>query len=269
MDTETHRRPRRAAGAAAGRRGGRAARRARPGGVPRRVRAGRRLRPVRLLRRHRRQGLRPLPLQPAPGRARAAGRVLLPRREVRRDPREVRRLPASGCSSSASTPTPAGAAATVLAIDTRLAAGPLGARGDPRRPEDLQPADARPSSSELCPAFDWDAYVRNLGGSDEHASPRCASGSRRTSPTSRPCSARSDRRLEDLAAQPGAALGGAPTSPTTSSRPTSTSTAAPSTAPPSCGPAGSAAVELRRGRDRRGGRQASTSRGTSRRAPRR
>ncbi len=34
-------------------------------------------------------------------------------------------------------------AATVLAIETRIAAGPLGARRDPRRAEDLQPADGR------------------------------------------------------------------------------------------------------------------------------
>ena len=38
---------------------------------------------------------------------------------------------------------PAGAAATVMAVETRLVAGPLGARRDPRRPEDLQPADPR------------------------------------------------------------------------------------------------------------------------------
>jgi hypothetical protein len=37
--------------------------------------------------------------QPHPGRPRAARRVLLPRREVRRDPREVRRLPRDGCSA--------------------------------------------------------------------------------------------------------------------------------------------------------------------------
>ena len=101
----------------------RPARRPRPGGVPRRVRADRRRRPVRVLRRHRRPQVRPLPLQPRPGRPRPARRVLLPRRQVRRDPREVRRLPRRGCSRWPATTTPPAAAATVLAIETRLAAG--------------------------------------------------------------------------------------------------------------------------------------------------
>ena len=87
---------------------GGAARRARPGGVPRRVRADRRPRAVRQLRQHRRPRLRPLPLPHHPGRARAAGRVLLPRRQVRRDPREVRRLPRPTCSRSAAHEDAAG-----------------------------------------------------------------------------------------------------------------------------------------------------------------
>ena len=68
---------------------------------------------------------------------------LLPRREVRRDPREVRRLPRAGCSALAGHADAGGAAAHRAGVETRLAAGPLGARRDPRRPEDLQPDDPR------------------------------------------------------------------------------------------------------------------------------
>ena len=94
------------AGPADPRRGRRAARRPRPRGVPRRVRAGRRA------------GLfgsyvdtdakdsdRYL-VNLRPGRARAARRVLLPRRQVRRGPREVRRLPDRDVRASPTTPTP-------------------------------------------------------------------------------------------------------------------------------------------------------------------
>ena len=82
-------------------RGRRAARRPRPGRLPRRVRADRRQRPVRLLRRHRRPNSDRYLFNLAPGRPRAARRVVLPRRQVRRDPREVRRLPRPACSRSA------------------------------------------------------------------------------------------------------------------------------------------------------------------------
>ena len=139
-----HRRDRQARhppGPAVGQRRGRAARRTRPGGLRRRVRAHRRARPVRVLRQHRPQGLRPLPGLPLPGRAGAARRDLLPRGQVRRDPREVRRLPRRAL--------PAGRPrrrcrcrrrdrARDRHEDRRRA---LGARRDPRRAEDLQPAD--------------------------------------------------------------------------------------------------------------------------------
>ena len=55
--------------------------------------ARRRPRAVRRVRRHRRQGLHPLPGAPVPVRARAARRVLLPRGRLRRDPHRVRRAP--------------------------------------------------------------------------------------------------------------------------------------------------------------------------------
>ena len=66
-------------------------------------RAPGRRRLLRFLRRHRRPRLRPLHRQPGPGRARAARRVLLPRGQVRRDPRGLRGLPARGCSRSPGT----------------------------------------------------------------------------------------------------------------------------------------------------------------------
>ena len=94
-------------------------------------------RAVRLLRRHRRPQLRPLPVQHHPGRARAARRVLLPRRQVRRDPGEVRRLPRPTCSRWPATRTPPTRRATVLGLETRLAARATGSAPRPatsRRP---------------------------------------------------------------------------------------------------------------------------------------
>ena len=116
------------------------------------------------------RGLRPLPRLPRPGRPRAARRVLLPRGQVRRDPRRSTSPTSTACSGSPATPTPSRRPRRVLALETRLAAGPLGARGDPRRPEDLQPARRSPSCASSCPAFDWDAYVTDLGGTERDAS---------------------------------------------------------------------------------------------------
>jgi len=60
---------------------------------------------------------------------------------------------------------PAGKAATVLAIDTRLAAGHW-ERAETRDVQKTYNLTTAAELRELCPSFDWDAYVTNLGGSD-------------------------------------------------------------------------------------------------------
>ncbi|MDQ3128812.1 MAG: peptidase M13, partial [Chloroflexota bacterium] len=62
-------------------------------------------------------------------------------------------------------PDPAGAAATVMEIDTRLAAGHW-ERAETRDVQKTYNLMTSAELKELCPAFDWDAYVRNLGGSE-------------------------------------------------------------------------------------------------------
>ena len=150
---------------------------------------------------------------PRPGRARAAGRVLLPRRQVRRDPGEVRRLPDRPARARPATRTPERRGRDGPRDRHPAGGGPLGARRDPRRPEDLQPADRSPSSRSC---------ARRSTGTP--TSPTSAAPP--TTPTS--CSPRScvrqpsyfahlstvlergaDRGLEGLAAQPRAAVGGA------------------------------------------------------------
>lgn len=60
---------------------------------------------------------------------------------------------------------PEGGAATVLAIDTRIAAGHW-ERAETRDVQKTYNLLTRAELLELCPSFDWDAYVTNLGGSD-------------------------------------------------------------------------------------------------------
>ncbi|MGZ5404021.1 MAG: M13 family metallopeptidase [Nocardioides sp.] len=60
-------------------------------------------------------------------------------------------------------PDPSGAAATVMAIDTRLAAGHW-ERAETRDVQKTYNLVTSAELKELCPAFDWDAYIRNLGG---------------------------------------------------------------------------------------------------------
>jgi putative endopeptidase len=69
-------------------------------------------------------------------------------------------------------PDPTGAAATVLAVDTRLAAGHW-ERADTRDVQKTYNLMTLAELTELCPAFDWHAYVRNLGGSDETLAEVC------------------------------------------------------------------------------------------------
>ena len=195
---------------------------------------------------------------------------LLPRGEVRRDPRRSTSPTSTRLlDARRAAPTPPAPPPRVLALETRLAAGPLGARRDPRRPEDLQPDDR---SAELRGA----AARRSTG---TPTSPPSAAPTRRSP---RSCvrqpsylahlSTRARRDRRSRTGRPGcscrrAALGRAVPLRRRSSRPTSTSTAAPSTAPPSCGPAGSAASRWSRARSARRSAR-STSPGTSRRAPR-
>ena len=140
--------PRARPGPRAARSGVRPARRPRPGGVPRRVRAGRRLRRLRLVRRHRRPQLRPLPVPHRPGRPRAAGRELLPRRQVRRDPRGLRRLPHQAAHPRRATPTPrvrpSGSSRSTPSWPRATGSGPRPATS--RRPTTCAP----PTSSRRC-----------------------------------------------------------------------------------------------------------------------
>lgn len=58
---------------------------------------------------------------------------------------------------------PAGAAATVLAVDTRIAAGHW-ERAETRDVQKTYNLHTHDDLLALCPAFDWDAYVTNLAG---------------------------------------------------------------------------------------------------------
>ena len=66
----------------------------------------------------------------------------------------------------------AGAAATVLAIDTRMAAGHW-ERSETRDVQKTYNLLTRADLVELCPSFDWDAYVTNLGGNDRTIAEVC------------------------------------------------------------------------------------------------
>ena len=66
----------------------------------------------------------------------------------------------------------AGAAASVLAIDTKLAAGHW-ERSETRDVQKTYNLRTSAELRELCPSFDWDAYVTNLGGSDETLAEVC------------------------------------------------------------------------------------------------
>jgi putative endopeptidase len=65
-----------------------------------------------------------------------------------------------------------GAAATVLAIDTRLAAGHW-ERAETRDVQKTYNLMTKADLVGLCPSFDWDAYITNLGGSDETLAEAC------------------------------------------------------------------------------------------------
>ncbi len=67
---------------------------------------------------------------------------------------------------------PKTAAATVLAIDARLAAGHW-ERSETRDVQKTYNLMTLAELKELCPAFDWDAYVRNLGGDEQTIAEVC------------------------------------------------------------------------------------------------
>lgn len=67
---------------------------------------------------------------------------------------------------------PEQAAAIVLAIDTRLAGGHW-ERAETRDVQKTYNLLTKAELVELCPAFDWDAYVTNLGGTDETLAEVC------------------------------------------------------------------------------------------------
>ena len=93
---------------------------------------------------------------------------------------EVRRLPEPACSRSPAAPTPDGAAAAAcMALETRLAAGPLGARRDPRRA-------ARPTTSRPLDELRGAAP----GASTGRAGSRALGGRRRDARRGRSCASR-------------------------------------------------------------------------------
>ncbi len=67
---------------------------------------------------------------------------------------------------------PAGAAATVLAIDTKLAAGHW-ERAETRDVQKTYNLLTEADLKALCPSFDWDAYVTNLGGNELTVAESC------------------------------------------------------------------------------------------------
>ncbi|WP_338087981.1 M13 family metallopeptidase [Nocardioides lijunqiniae] len=64
------------------------------------------------------------------------------------------------------------AAATILQLDTQLAEGHW-ERAETRDVQKTYNLMTAAELKELCPAFDWDAYVTNLGGSDETIAEVC------------------------------------------------------------------------------------------------
>ncbi|QBR92815.1 M13 family metallopeptidase [Nocardioides euryhalodurans] len=66
----------------------------------------------------------------------------------------------------------AGAAATVLAVETRLAAGHW-ERAETRDVQKTYNLLTLAELKELAPAFEWESWIRNLGGSDETIAEAC------------------------------------------------------------------------------------------------
>jgi putative endopeptidase len=67
---------------------------------------------------------------------------------------------------------PGGAAATVMGVETRLAQGHW-ERAETRDVQKTYNLTTVEELHALCPAFDWEVFIRNLGGSDETISETC------------------------------------------------------------------------------------------------
>ena len=164
-------------------------------------------------------------------------------------------------------PDAAAAAATVMAVETRLSQGhwERAETRDVQKTYNLLTVD---ELHALCPGFDWEVFTtqpRRFARDDRRDLHPAAVLPR--APLERP-----RRRCRSRTGAPGwpraSCVRTRRTSPLSSSRPTSTSTAAPWAARPSCASAGSAASLSSRARSaRRSG--VSTSRATSRPTPRR
>ena len=192
--------------------GGRgAARRPRPRGVPRRVRAARRLRALRLLRRHRRPRT-PTATCSTSSRA-GSGCRTSPTTARTSSPRSARSTSptSTGLLDLAGQDDPAGAAATDPRRSTPGSRPGHWERAETRDVQKTYNLTTLDELKQLCPAFDWDAYVPNLGGHARRpTSPRsCVRQPSYLEHLSHGARRDADRGLADLAAQPGAALRGA------------------------------------------------------------
>ncbi len=151
-----------------------AARPARPGGVPRRVRAASAAAAssASYVDTDDRNSDRYL-FNIAAGRARAARRVLLPRRQVRRRSARSTSPTSRRCFGARRARRPGRAAAR--RCSTSRPGWPQGhweraETRDVQKTYNLMTAD---ELKALCPAFDWDAYVTHLGGDDETIAEAC------------------------------------------------------------------------------------------------
>ena len=137
----------------------------------------------------------------APGRHRAARRVLLPRGQVRRHPRRLPHPHGQGVRARRLARAGAGRPAGARRGDP-AGAGPLGAGRDPRRHQGLQPDHPRGA-----PGAGADPAARRVGRGRSAPTtpcwPRRSSGSRPTSRTSRPRSTRSPSTTGRRGSRPG------------------------------------------------------------------
>ena len=128
---------------------------------------------------------------------------------------------------------------TILEIDTQLAKGHW-ERAETRDVQKTYNLTTAEELKALCPSFDWDAYVTNLGGDADTVAETLRPAAVVPRAPLDACSTRCRSRTGSSGCSSTSCAPRRRTSPTTSSPSTSTSTAAPSTARRSCAPAGSA-----------------------------
>ena len=109
----------------------------------------------------------PLPRAPEPVRARAAGRVVLPRRLLRRDPHGLRRPPRPARRAGGPR-RPARLAEQVMELETALAAASWD-RVTNRDAEKTYTLMTVRRAARTRPAFDWDAWLDGAAGAPEGA----------------------------------------------------------------------------------------------------